>query len=293
MYQNDRHALYLGLGAVALWSTVATAFKLSLYYLNPLQLIIIAVSVSWFFFALRFVNRNHRDALLKSTFREKTICLFMGWINPGLYYLILFSAYDRLPAQEAMAINYSWGITLAIVAAILLKQTLSLRALLAASISYMGILVIATHGDPFSLEFVEPWGVGLALLSTLIWSLYWVLNTRLNMDPEVSLFLNFSGAIPVLLLITLLRSEPFLIPWQGWLGGLYIGLFEMGIAFVMWMGAMKAASSTIKISSLIFLSPPLSLLFIRLFTQEALEFYTLVGLGLILGGLWIQHRFIR
>ncbi|GIR70608.1 MAG: hypothetical protein CM15mP74_18590 [Halieaceae bacterium] len=58
------------------------------------------------------------------------MCLFVGWLNPGLYYLVLFAAYDQLPAQEAMAINYSWGITLALIAAPLLQQRLTLGALL-------------------------------------------------------------------------------------------------------------------------------------------------------------------
>jgi len=64
----------------------------------------------------------------------------------------------------------------------------------------------------------------------------------------------------------------------------------MGLAFVLWMSAMKATASTIRISSLIFLSPPLSLLFIWLIAGEPLRPYTLVGLLLILLGLWLQRR---
>jgi drug/metabolite transporter (DMT)-like permease len=64
----------------------------------------------------------------------------------------------------------------------------------------------------------------------------------------------------------------------------------MGIAFVLWMGAMKATSSALSIASLIFLSPPLSLVLIWLVTGEPVELYTLVGLGLILIGLWLQRK---
>ena len=53
MTQSDRRAMQLGLGAVMLWSTVATAFSLSLNYLSPLQLVTFATLVSWCFFALR------------------------------------------------------------------------------------------------------------------------------------------------------------------------------------------------------------------------------------------------
>jgi len=209
---------------------------------------------------------------------------------PALYYLVLFAAYDRLPAQEAMAINYSWGITLALIAAPLLGQRLTLYSLLTCLISYFGIVIIATRGQPEALNFAQPDGVALALFSTLIWSLYWVINARNKMDPEVQLFLNFTGALPLLVAISWYQGAMVTLAWQGLAGGLYVGLFEMGLAFVLWMSAMKATASTIRISSLIFLSPPLSLLFIWLIAGEPLRPYTLVGLLLILLGLWLQRR---
>ena len=290
MQDTDRRAVKMGLGAVMLWSTVATAFSLSLQYLTPLQLVTLATVISWCFFAIRLSAPERRSALRVTSSKARATGLLVGWLNPGLYYLVLFAAYDRLPAQEAMAINYSWGITLALLAAPLLRQRLSLGALLAACISYSGIVVIATRGAPLSLDFAQPLGVGLALLSTLLWSLYWVINTRLSLDPEVTLFLNFSGALPLLLALLWLSDTPFPTVWQGWAGGLYVGLFEMGIAFVLWMGAMKATTSTLRISSLIFLSPPLSLVLIWMIAGEPVQAYTLVGLILILFGLWLQRR---
>ena len=290
MQDTDRRAVKLGLGAVMLWSTVATAFSLSLQYLTPLQLVTLATVISWCFFAIRLNAPERRSALRVTSSKARATGLLVGWLNPGLYYLVLFAAYDRLPAQEAMAINYSWGITLALLAAPLLRQRLSAGALLAACISYSGILVIATRGAPLSLDFAQPLGVGLALLSTVLWSLYWVINTRLSLDPEVNLFLNFSGALPLLLALLWWSNTPFPTLWQGWAGGLYVGLFEMGLAFVLWMGAMKATTSTLRISSLIFLSPPLSLVLIWVIAGEPVKAYTLIGLVLILLGLWLQRR---
>ena len=273
-----------------LWSTVATAFSLSLEYLTPLQLVTLAALVSWCFFAARLGSPARWASLRATSSKERITGLLMGWLNPGLYYLVLFAAYDQLPAQEAMAINYSWGITLALIAAPLLKQRLTPGALLAACISYSGIVVIATRGSPLSLDFAQPLGVGLALLSTLLWSLYWVINTRLSVDPEVNLFLNFSGALPLLLGLLWWSGPALPVVWQGWAGGFYVGLFEMGLAFVLWMGAMKATTSTLRISSLIFLSPPLSLILIWMIAGEPVKAYTLIGLILILFGLGLQRR---
>ncbi|MDC1160920.1 DMT family transporter [Luminiphilus sp.] len=290
MMPNEHRAFKLGLSAVMLWSTVATAFSISLRYLTPLQLVALASAVSWCFLSLRLLQPARWQALRATAMRDRLFGLAMGWLNPALYYLVLFAAYDRLPAQEAMAINYSWGITLALIAAPLLGQKLSLYSLLTSGISYFGIVVIATRGEPEALNFAQPEGVALALLSTLIWSLYWVINARKEIDPEVQLFLNFTGALLLLSALVWYQGAAVPLSWQGWAGGLYVGLFEMGLAFVLWMGAMQATRSTIRISSLIFLSPPLSLLFIWLIAGEALRPYTFVGLLLILLGLWLQRR---
>ena len=290
MMPNEHRAFKLGLSAVMLWSTVATAFSISLRYLTPLQLVALASAVSWCFLSLRLLQPARWQALRATAMRDRLFGLAMGWLNPALYYLVLFAAYDRLPAQEAMAINYSWGITLALIAAPLLGQKLSLYSLLTSGISYFGIVVIATRGEPEALNFAQPEGVALALLSTLIWSLYWVINARKEIDPEVQLFLNFTGALPPLAALVWYQGAAAPVSWQGWAGAVYVGLFEMGFAFVLWMGAMQATRSTIRISSLIFLSPPVSLLFIWLIAGEALRPYTLVGLLLILLGLWLQRR---
>jgi len=45
-------------------------------------------------------------------------------------------------------------------------------------------------------------------------------------------------------------------------GAAWVGAFEMGIAFVLWLLAMKKATNTSRLSNLIFLSPPLSLVFV-------------------------------
>lgn len=273
-----------------LWSTVATAFSISLRYLTPLQLVTLASAVSWCFLLLRLLQPVRWQALRATGTRDRLFGLATGWLNPALYYLVLFAAYDRLPAQEAMAINYSWGITLALIAAPLLGQRLTLYSLLTCLVSYFGIVIIATRGQPAALNFAQPDGVVLALSSTLIWSLYWVINARKKMDPEVQLFLNFTGALPLLFALSWYQGAMVTLAWQGLAGGFYVGLFEMGLAFVLWMSAMKATESTIRISSLIFLSPPLSLIFIWLIAGEPLRPYTLIGLLLILLGLWLQRR---
>ena len=90
----------------------------------------------------------------------------------------MFKAYDLLPAQEAQAINYTWALMLAFLSVIFLKQKLTVKDIFAGIICYFGVLIISTKGEPFSLNFSNIDGVLLALLSTVLWSMYWIINTK-------------------------------------------------------------------------------------------------------------------
>lgn len=288
---SHRLALINGLGAVLLWSTVATAFKISLAALTPLALVALASAVSWLFLLGVLYVTGAAQELRGLQRRSLVYALTLGLLNPGLYYLVLFAAYDALLAQEAMALNYTWALVLPLLAVPLLRQPLKGRDAIAALISYSGVVVIATRGDVTGLTLSNPAGVALAIGSTLLWALYWIANTKISLSPVVSLFLNFSAAAPLLLLAALWRGDLDSVSLTGALGAVYIGLFEMGLSFILWLQAMRLTNNTARISTLIFLAPPLSLLLIWWLLNEPVMPSTLVGLVFILGGLgWQQHQ---
>ncbi|MFO7838287.1 MAG: DMT family transporter [Desulfosalsimonadaceae bacterium] len=163
----------------------------------------------------------------------------LGFLNPFLYYTVLFAAYDLLPAQEAQPLNYTWAITLSLLSVPLLGQPLRLREVFAIFVSYSGVVVIATRGNLAALSFTNVPGVLLALGSTVIWALYWTYNTRDPNDPTLGLFLNFVFGFPFILAACLAFSEPLPGSFPGMAGALYVGVFEMGITFVFWLQALK------------------------------------------------------
>ena len=292
--QADRHknrqALLFGLAAVLLWSTVATAFKLALRELDVLQLVAYSVCFSTLALFL-LLWRQGRLALLTGYARATPgYFLLMGLVNPCLYYLVLLRAYDLLPAQQAQAINYTWAISLAVLAVPLLGHKLQRRDLLALAMGYCGVLVIATRGQVLQLQFDSIEGVGLALLSTLIWALYWLVSTRNQRDPVACLCLNFAVAAPVSLVLCAVFSSLVVPGWRGLAGAAWVGLFEMGVTFALWSTALRLSSGVSRIGNLIFLSPLVSLVFIGTILGEAIHPATLLGLALIIPGVLLQQR---
>jgi len=202
MSKAQRSAYLFGLAAVLCWSTVATAFKLSLEHLTPAQLVLYASTISWLFLA----TLQFRKGQLKSTLTrwpEYRHALLFGAINPVLYYLILLKAYDLLPAQEAQILNYTWALTMTLLAIPLLGHKPGRLDVLAAALCYLGVVVIATRGNMSALQFGNLIGVGWALVSTVIWALYWILNTRQSSDPVAGLLRNFTCALPLIMVYCL------------------------------------------------------------------------------------------
>jgi drug/metabolite transporter (DMT)-like permease len=286
---DDRRAMLFGLATVLTWSTVATAFKLALRHLDPLQLLaaanlfsvlalasVLLVRGSW-----RTLRGADRSAVLRAA--------GLGLLNPLAYYLVLFKAYDLLPAQVAQPLNYTWALTLAWLSVPLLGQRLRLRDAVAGLVCYSGVVIISTRGDLAGFSVDSPLGVGLALGSTVIWALYWIGNRRSTLEPVAGLFLGFLTALPLTVAAAAVFSD-LRLPAAGLLGAAYVGCFEMGYTFVLWLMAMKLTSSTARVANLIFLSPFLSLVFIRFILGEPIAAATPAGLVLIVGGLWWQGR---
>lgn len=287
---SERSALLYGLVAVLLWSTVATAFKLTLQELSPTQMLFVASLVSVAVLLLICTMQGTLPQLISTFLANPKYFILLGLINPLGYYLILFKAYDLLPASQAQPLNYSWAITLTLMAALFLDQKIRKQDWLACALGYLGVLIIATKGDVFALSFDSPLGVGLALLSTLLWASYWILNAKNKADPILVVLLGFLVSLPFSALLVWYEGLGWeTISIKGWLAVTYVGLFEMGVTFVFWLTALKRTQNTAKVSNLIFLSPFISLILLSQIIGETIYPSTLIGLVCILLGLVVQQ----
>lgn len=295
MEKKQNLAIKLALVTVILWSTVATAFKLALTSATPMHVVIVSSFTSLFVLIALYVYGNtDKSTSLLSHFRHTPFrYIIAGNLNPVLYYWVLFAAYDQLPAQMAQSINYTWAIVLSILAVPILKQRFSKADMFGLVLCYLGVFVVVTKLDFSSLQNINIEGVLLALLSTLVWASYWLLNTKMSAPPITSLLLCFLCATPSLFILLLINLSSFQFSLTSFMASLYIGLFEMSLAFVLWLMAMKRADSTAQISMMIYISPFLSLVFIYFILEEPIYPSTLAGLSIICLGLIAQKHFTR
>ncbi len=286
---NKTKSIIYSLTAVLFWSTVATAFKLSLSGLTYAQLLFYSsVSSACVLYAITYIKYDRNiSSILKNSLTTRHI--WIGFTNPFLYYVVLFKAYSLLPAQEAQPLNFLWPLMIGIFSAIFLKNKLQLKTVVGLLIAFTGVVVIATHGDVFNLSFHDPLGVLLAAGSSLIWASYWILNLKDTHPAHYKLLGAFIyGAIFSGIYVAIF--DTFIFPEITYLAGaIYIGLFEMGITFFIWMKGLELSPDKAKSSTLAYLAPFISLIFISLVLGEQILLSSIAGLTLIIGGILFQN----
>ncbi len=287
MKNQNKAYLYAGI-AIFFWSTVASVFKIGLSKINFIQFLFFATITSFLILLLINIFSGKLRNLAVTGKKTYLFAALMGALNPFIYYLVLFKAYEILPAQVAQPLNMIWPILIVFLSVLILKQKIRAISFLALFICFAGVYLISSQGDPCTFSFREPFGVALATGSSLIWAFYWILNVKKGGDEDLLLLLNFFFASVYISLLMFILKEFQNLDWMGVGLAIYSGAFEMGITFLLWIKAMKLSQSNDRISNLVYLAPFLSLVFIHFFVGETIFVTSIAGLTLIVVGIIIE-----
>ncbi|MBN2364371.1 DMT family transporter [candidate division WOR-3 bacterium] len=287
MKTHTTRSVFLAFIAMTLWSTVATAFSIALKNTDFYEVLFISINTSTvvLFAAVLVTGKLKKIFNLKSIYKSS----IYGILNPFIYYIVLFKAYSLLKIQVAQGLNYTWPIVLSVLSLFFLKQNMKIKDFIALFLSFTGALILIFGTGQESLGQNNFIGVCLGILSSLIWSFFWIFNIKDKRDDVVKMFLNFLfGSIYVTILFFITRGT-FVSLNTGFYSSVYIGLFEMSLTFIIWIFALKNSDKTSRVSNIIYLTPFLSLVFIHFIGQEKIKLTTVVGLIIILIGIFIQN----
>lgn len=287
--KSNKMAYNYAILAVLCWSTIGTATKLTLDYLSFIQLLLFTSFIAIIVLFLLLLVSGMLPSLRNTTRNDILRSAAYGFLNPFAYYLVLFKAYDVLSAQEAVVLNYTWPIALVLLSIPLLHQKISFKSIAALFISFFGIIIVVSGGSMKSFGMSDPLGVALALGSSVIWGLYWIFNLKDKRKEIPKLLINFIFGFIYILILALISGDLQHIPIEGIIGVTYIGIFEMALAFTLWLTALRLAPTTAKVSNLIYISPFLSLIFVSIFVGEKIMITSWIGLVFIVGGIVLQQ----
>lgn len=280
--------------AVLSWSTVATAFKIALTHLTYYEMLVVASATSLLIFGILMTVQRKWALVAKLTARQWGILAGLGLLNPVAYYLVLFRAYDLLPAQVAQPINYAWPIVLLVLLALFAHQPIPPRKYIGMVVSLGGVTLISMGSGSLGQGGIPVGGLLLAALSAILWASYWMLNNRYKeeFDSSLTCFMSFFFGTLYLLAGTCV-VEVHIDTLPGILSGMYVGGFEMGIPFICFGLAMRIGSNPALVNQLCYLSPFLSLFLIALVLGEQIATTTYIGLVLIVLGIVYNQYFVK
>ncbi|WP_321334380.1 DMT family transporter [uncultured Bacteroides sp.] len=271
--------------AVLSWSTVASAFKIALMHLTPFGLLLVASCTALLIFTCTITLQRKWPLVRALCVKQWKRFAWMGLLNPVIYYLVLFRAYNLLPAQIAQPLNYTWPILLLVLLSLFSGQPIPRKKYAGMLLSLSGVALISFGSGGLNGQGISVTGVLLAFLSAFLWAAYWMFTNRnKKVDAIVALFANFLFG-SLYLLIAACVAGVDLSSLYGLLSGMYVGAFEISVPFVCFGLAIRNTNNPALINQMCYLSPFLSLFFIQTVLGEQIVLSTYIGLALIISGI--------
>lgn len=277
--------------AVLSWSTVATAFKVALQSMTTFEMLFVACATALIIFTSWMLITGSWHELRLITPGIWIRFALLGLIAPDVYYLMLFKAYELLPAQVAQPINYIWPILLAILIAVVERKPIAKMKYIGMAVSLGGVVFISLGGSAITGD-ISPVGIIFAIASAMLWGVYWLVNDTLKskVSETTALFLTFFFGMIYLFVGNFFQPIAHL-ERESVMAGIYIGAFEMGVPFICFGIALRSTTNPALVNQICYLAPFLSLFFISIILEEPIVCTTYIGLALIIGGIIYNQYF--
>jgi drug/metabolite transporter (DMT)-like permease len=133
---------------------------------------------------------------------------------------------------------------------------LSVKSIFALIFGFAGVYDIATRGAILSVKIDNQTGVALAAGSSVVWALSWIFNKKDTADETVKLFRNLLFGTFYISIYLLVTNDFLIQNFNGILAVVYVGLFETGITFLLWM---KASQLTNRSDDIVFVRKRLNI----------------------------------
>ena len=282
-----KYYVYAGISILG-WSTVATVVKLLLGSMSSMQVLwISSLFAGAFLLIVNLINGNIKKLLAykpKDYLISALICL------PGtfLYYVFYYTGTSNMPASQAFIVNYLWPIMSVVFACIILKEKMTVPKIIALLCSFFGVAIVVS-GDLVEFKWQTIIGAVFCVLGAVSYGSFTALNQKSSYDKPVTLMIGFFSSFILTTVINLITMDFPALNIPTLLGLGWNGIVSIGIASTTWQFALEA-NETAKISNLAYITPFLSLIWTWLVLGEDIGVLSIIGLAVIMIGIFIQLR---
>lgn len=269
------------------WSSTYSVNALMIRDIDAMQLMLYySTAASAFLFVL--CAATGRMKLPAKTDRcEWALLTALGLIN-FLYNYLSNLCLLYLKAQQASVINYFWPALLMVFSCILLKEKMHIWKAMAIVLSLFGVAVVITGGQLNALGQANLKGVAFSISGAVCYALFSVLNMKVKTDKFAAMLLYYLISTAASFACLRINATP-LQPLEKlqWAGILWCGALVYGLSYALWAKALDIGNTAV-VSNLAYMTPVLSLVWIYFVFGETIELAAIVGLMLILSGIFLQ-----
>jgi len=209
-----------------------------------------------------------------------------------LYYVVYTASLKLVPAVEAAMLNYLYPIAIILFAVWFYREKLTAAKWMLALAGLAGTYVIIANGQWTGMMLTNWQGDLLALASAVCWGLYSVLTRRDDSPLFAAVFVYILVSFLLAAMNLTLFSEWVLPSWEVLLGVGYLGLTNNLLSYFLWLQALRI-SSVMLVSSMSYVTPFATLLFIVVLIGEPVSWYQMAGFVWILICVYVQKRLDR
>ena len=270
------------------WSSTPVVTKILLKTLKPIEILFYAFLFAIIsLFVIILFNGTHKE-IKKYSKKDISYLIFLGFLGIFLHNLFYVNGFKLVPAVEANVLNYLWPVLIVVFSIFLLKDKITSKKIIAIILGFIGAYLVLTNGNVIPI-FTNLKGGLLMIAGACAWALFSVLGSKHKYEDYSSMFLEMVFGFAFIAILMALTSSFRLLPAKEILLLAYLGLITKGLAFPFWMISIKNIGRA-KTANLAYLSPFIALLLINIFLGEAIRWFYIVALILIIGGVLLQER---
>ncbi len=288
MLAERRFAILAFVFLILFWSSAFGAIKVSLEYAPPVLFagtrtllcgaVVTLAALVWG--GQANLRREWPVYLLLAAFN---VVLFMGLQTLTILYM---------PSGSAAVVIYLQPILVGLLSYLILGEQLSAAKVVGLVLGFSGVVVVSA-GSLSGSSLGTPLGVAFGVGSALSWALGTVYFKRYGEGVSTlwAVAVPFSAGGVVLTGLGLVLEPLSGISWTGTYvaGFLYTALVGTALAWILWLGLVKAGEAS-RVSVYVFFVPLVSVLLGAIFLGEILSPLLLVGAALVVCGIYLVNK---
>jgi drug/metabolite transporter (DMT)-like permease len=293
MILNRRKAILEALFAVVVWGASFVATKVSLRYSSPDVVVWLRFSMGVIILGIAvMVGKKFRIP----DRRDWPYFALLGFLGITFHQWLQSTGLVTAEATTTGWIVSTIPVFMAVLGWLILKEKLLWLQIIGILLSAIGVLVVVTHGDLGQLAAGKIATIGdlLILLSAPNWAIFSILSRAGLKKYSAVLMMFFVMSFgwffsSILFFAKGGIGQIGLIPWQGWAGIAFLGIFCSGLAYIFWYDALQTLTAA-ETGSLLYLEPVVTVIVASLLIKEFISISTILGGGLIISGVLMVNR---